>query len=128
MKLLLDTQAFLWFALDAPNLSATARAHIVDPAHDKYVSPATFWEVAIKIRTGKYTLAQPYADFFRQGIYANGFSILPIEIAHTERVATLPLHHRDPFDRLIVAQAMAEGMTIISSDAQLDAYGVPRIW
>ena len=128
MKLLLDTQAFLWFALNDPQLSAAASAHIMDPLHEKFVSPASFWEVAIKISTGKYSLLQPYKDFFRQGIDDNGFEILPVEIAHTDIVAALPFHHRDPFDRLIIAQAMAEDMVIISSDVQFDTYPIKRIW
>lgn len=128
MKLLPDTQAFLWFVLGDPQVSPSARAHIEDPSHDKYISPASFWEAAIKISTGKYTLTQSYAAFFRKSIEENGFAILPIEIAHTEIVTTLPFHHRDPFDRLIVAQAQAEGMELVSSDAQPDAYGITRIW
>ncbi len=116
MKLLLDTQAFLWFALNDPQLSTVASAHILNPLHEKFVSPASFWEVAIKISTGKYTLLRPYKDFFRQGIDDNGFEILPVEIAHTDIVTALPFHHRDPFDRIIIAASISRNLEIVSID------------
>jgi PIN domain nuclease of toxin-antitoxin system len=94
MRLLLDTHALLWFALNDPQLSSTALSHIVDPANQKLVSPASYWEIAIKIGTGKYLLAQPYEDFMRSAIDANGFGILPIEY-RTAALTTLPHHHRD---------------------------------
>jgi PIN domain nuclease of toxin-antitoxin system len=128
VKLLLDTQAVLWFYLADPQLSAAASSAIIDPANEKWVSPASYWELAIKISTGKYALAQPYEDFWRGAIDANGFLILPVLPRHTALLTTMPYHHRDPFDRLIVAQAMAEGMSVVSSDSIIDAYGVPRIW
>jgi PIN domain nuclease of toxin-antitoxin system len=79
VKILLDTHTFLWFVLGDAKLSGTARAHIEDPQNDKLVSPASYWEIAIKISLGKYTLPQPYEDFMQKGIAGNGFSILPIE-------------------------------------------------
>jgi PIN domain nuclease of toxin-antitoxin system len=128
VKLMLDTHAVLWFYLGDPQLSATASAAIMDPTHEKWVSPASYWEVAIKISTGKYVLAQPYEDFWRGAIDANGFLILPILARHTALLTTLPYHHRDPFDRLIIVQALVEGMSVVSADAILDAYGVTRVW
>lgn len=128
MKLLLDTHTVLWFYLADPQLSSSANAAIVEPKNEKWVSPATYWEIAIKISTGKYVLAQPYEDFWRNAIDSNGFLYLHILPRHTALLTTLPYHHRDPFDRLLVAQAMAEGMTIVSADGIIDAYGVARLW
>lgn len=134
MKLLLDTHAWLWFVLGDPQLSLAARDAILDPANMKFVSPASYWEVSIKIRLGKYVLAAPYAQFMRQAVAGNGFRFLHISPRHTELVATLPFvqvgtsQHRDPFDRLLVAQAPAEQMSLVSQDGKLAAYGVPVIW
>jgi PIN domain nuclease of toxin-antitoxin system len=85
MRLLLDTHPLLWFALNDPSLSGTAMGLILDPAHEKFVSPASYWEIAIKISVGKYSLAVPYEDFFRGAIDDNGFRILPIEPRHTAK-------------------------------------------
>jgi len=131
MKLLLDTHTVLWFYLADPQLSVTASAAIMDPANEKWVSPASYWEVAIKISVGKYAIAQPFEDFWRNAIDMNAFQILPVLPRHAAAVATLPFppnKHRDPFDRLIVAQALVEGMRVVSADSMLDAYGITRIW
>ncbi len=128
MKLLLDTHAFLWFVLSDAKLSSAAKALINDPANDKYVSPATYWELAIKISVGKYSLAHPYEDFLNRGINGNGFIILPVEWRHTSRLTNIPYHHRDPFDRLLIAQALVEQMAIVSADPLFDLYGVQRLW
>jgi PIN domain nuclease of toxin-antitoxin system len=128
MKLLLDTHAFLWFILSDPTLSATARQLIADPANDVYVSPASYWEIAIKIAIGKYSLNKPYQSFLEDQIVQNDFSILTIEIKHTAALTTLPMHHRDPFDRLLIAQSLVEQMPVISADSQFDPYGVQRLW
>ena len=131
MNLLLDTHTVLWFYLADPQLSGTANAAIVDPANEKWVSPASYWEIAIKISTGKYDMAQPFEDFWRNAIDMNGFKILHIQPRHAAAVAILPFppsNHRDPFDRLIVAQAKVEGMNIVSADAELDPYGITRVW
>jgi len=128
MTLLLDTHPLLWFALNDPRLSVTARAAILDPANQKWASPASYWEIAIKISTGKYTLHVPYEDFWRNAIDANGFQILHILPRHTALLTTMPYHHRDPFDRLLIAQALAEGMSVVSADPIVDSYGVARVW
>ena len=128
MRLLFDTHALLWFALNDVHLSETARALIMDPANEKLVSPASYWEIAIKIGLKNYALSSPYEDFMREAIDNNGFPILLIELKHTAQLTTLPLHHKDPFDRLLVAQALTENIPIISIDAKLDAYGVTRLW
>lgn len=142
MRLLLDTHAFLWYVLDDPQLSGAARAAIegdasgalVNPVDARLeppevlVSPASYWEIAIKISLRKYELTVPYETFWRSGIEQNDFRILPVEITHTAALLTMPFHHRDPFDRLLVAQAMAEGIALVSSDSALDSYPIQRIW
>jgi PIN domain nuclease of toxin-antitoxin system len=128
VSLLLDTQAFLWFVLGDARLSGRALSLIQDPAHTKLVSPASYWEIAIKISIGKYALHEPYEAFMQRGIVDNGFDILPIEPKHTAVLTALPFHHRDPFDRLLVAQAMVEKISIVSADSALDAYAITRLW
>jgi len=128
LRLLLDTHTLLWFALNDPQLSRTAASLIMDSANEKLVSPASYWEIAIKIGARKYALTRPYEIFMREAIDKNGFAYLHIEPRHTARLTTMAHHHKDPFDRLLVAQALAEGIAIVSVDAQLDAYGVTRLW
>ncbi len=128
MRLLLDTHTLLRFTLGDTRLSATALALINDPANDKLVSPATYWELAIKVSIGKLALHQPYDDFLDRGICQNGFNILAIEPRHTSALVALPFHHRDPFDRLLVAQALVEDVPLVSADSGLDIYGIKRQW
>src|SRR5205823_6439688 len=99
-----------------PSLSITARAWITDPNNTVLISPATYWEIAIKVSAGKLNLGGPYEPFVLGHIRRNGFTILPIRIDHAAVVATLPLHHRDPFDRMLVAQALAEQIPLLSRD------------
>ncbi len=128
MRVLLDTHAFLWFLLNDPKLSGPARNVIADPLNDVEISPASYWEIAIKIALGKYALPESYQVFMEREIADNDFRILAIEPKHTAVLTTLPLHHRDPFDRLIVAQAIHEGIPLVSGDAILDAYPIQRLW
>jgi PIN domain nuclease of toxin-antitoxin system len=128
MKLLLDTHTFLWFIIGSPNLSGQARALIEDAANEKFLSVASLWEMAIKLSIGKLTLSAPFDVLIPQQLSLNGFELLNIEIAHAAAVATLPHHHRDPFDRLLIAQASVEKMSIVSIDAAFDAYSVMRLW
>lgn len=128
MRLLLDTHAWLWFVLGDSSLSPSARSGIEDQANEKLVSPASYWEVAIKISIGKYALPQPYEHFTRRAIEGQGFIVLPVLPRHTSAICSLPFHHRDPFDRLLVAQALIERIPVVSSDTVLDAYGVQRVW
>lgn len=128
MSHLLDTQALLWFLLDDSRLSKTARNQILAPNQSIYVSPASLWEIAIKISLGKYTLPVPFTAFWNEQLQINNFTLLPISISHTARVVDLPFYHRDPFDRLIIAQSLVEEMPVISSDKLFDQYGVKRLW
>lgn len=128
MRRLLDTHTLLWFALNDPQLSHTATSLIMNPGHEKLVSPASYWEIAIKIGIHKYALTMPYEDFMREAIDKNGFLYLHIEPRHTALLTTMSHHHKDPFDRLLVAQSLVEGIPILSGDRQLDPYGVSRLW
>jgi uncharacterized protein (TIGR02996 family) len=100
----------------------------LDPTHSKLVSPASYWEIAIKIGKKKYTLTKPFEEAMHEAIDLNGFSYLHIEPRHTALLTTMLPHHNDPFDRLLVAQALCEIVPIVSADSQLDAYGVTRLW
>ena len=128
MKLLLDTHALLWFLLEDAKLSSNARSLIADPANDPLVSPASYWEIAIKISLGKYTLTEDFAEFMESQLAENDLTVLPITVAHAAVVATLPFHHRDPFDRLLIAQAMVESVPVMSGDPAFDLYPVARMW
>src|SRR5262245_46019174 len=100
MRLLLDTHALLWFGLADSRLGEPARALIDDLANEVHISPASYWEIAIKVGLGKYQLSEPFQPFFERVVAVYGLKILPIEIRHASQLTTLPLHHRDPFDRL----------------------------
>ncbi len=128
MTLLLDTHAFLWFILDDPKLSEDAKKLISDGDNMALVSPATYCEIAIKISIGKYALPEPYAVFMERELSMNDFTILPIEPKHTAVLTKLPFHHRDPFDRLLIAQAVTEAIPLVSIDSRFDAYPVSRLW
>lgn len=128
MKVLLDTHALLWAYWGDQQMSTEAVRLISDPANRVLVSPASHWEIAIKMKTGKLTLRESFVEFVRHAVFDNGFEILPIEPNHTALVSQLPFHHKDPFDRLLVAQALAEGVPLVSADTAIDAYGVVRLW
>lgn len=128
MRLLLDTHVFLWWVNDAPELSAKARASIRKGQNECFLSVASAWEMAIKVSTGKLVLSQSVERFIPEQLAANGFRLLEIDFRHAARVESLPFHHRDPFDRLLVAQAMSEKMAVVSADAALSDYGIKRIW
>lgn len=128
MRLLLDTHAFLWWVNDAPELSAKARKAISDPGNECLLSLASCWEIAIKTSIGKLKLAGTVERFIPEQLAANNFGRLDIDFRHVARVTTLPFHHRDPFDRLLAAQAEEEKLSIVSADAVFQSYGVKRVW
>ena len=128
MRSLLDTHTILWYAFGDAKLSSYARAIIDDPANENFLSIASPWEVGIKVSSGKLTVVSPVDVFFASQIRLLRLQLLPITLAHVARVSTLPFHHRDPFDRLLIAQSLAEGTPLVSADTQLDAYGVTRLW
>ena len=128
MKLLLDAHTFLWFVWADAQLSNPAKTLIVDATNQKFISPATYWEIAIKVSIGKLDLGEPYRAFMRREIARNNVDILPVSVDHAAAVSVLPLHHRDPFDRILIAQSMVEEVPIISGDTAFDAYPVIRLW
>lgn len=128
MKLLLDTQALLWLISDMPEASETSKKLFLDEANDLYVSLASIWEIAIKLSIGKLTLHQPLETFFTNQLQENAINLLKIHFRHILKVSSLPFHHRDPFDRLIISQALIEKLPIISSDTAFDNYGIKRLW
>ncbi len=128
MNLLLDTHALLWFLDDAPLLSGAAKTRIEDPANRKFVSVATCWEIAIKVGLNKLDLGEPATTFLPRELATNHFTLLEIALRHATFVETLPPFHKDPFDRLLIAQAVIEAMPIVSVDVALDPYGVTRLW
>ncbi len=128
MKLLLDTHAVLWFLEDASQLSDAARLAVENEENECWVSMASGWEMAIKSQIGKLRLPLAFEGFFPGALESRGISILPVQAGHLHRYHTLPLHHRDPFDRLLVAQALTDGFTVVGNDAAFNAYGVTRIW
>jgi PIN domain nuclease of toxin-antitoxin system len=128
VNLLLDTHSFIWFVEDSPSLSAQARALIEEPTNAVFLSMASVWEMAIKVSLGKLHLSQPFDLFIPNQLLLNDITILDITVNHTLLVATLPFHHRDPFDRLLIAQSLVERMPCVSIDSVFDGYSVDRLW
>jgi PIN domain nuclease of toxin-antitoxin system len=127
LKLLLDTQALLWGLADDPHLGKRARAAFNAPASELYVSAASFWEMGIKAALGKLALPVPL-DRMAQDLAEAGFHELPVHWRHAQAVQALPWHHRDPFDRMIIAQALSEDLTLLSSDRTFKSYKVRLLW
>jgi PIN domain nuclease of toxin-antitoxin system len=119
-RLLLDTHTLLWWLADTPALGPASRAFIAEPGNVVFVSAASIWEISIKRALGKLSAPESLDSILEE----EGFEALPIEVFHAEQAGTLPLHHRDPFDRMLVAQAQAEGLTLVTADPQMTAYGV----
>jgi PIN domain nuclease of toxin-antitoxin system len=128
VNVLLDAHTLLWFLKNDPQLSSQAKTTIEDAANRKLISVASCWEIAIKAGLGKLKLGEPVLDLLTREIARNNFELLPITLVHAASVESLPPHHRDPFDRLLVIQSLAEGIPIVSVDKALDAYGIARIW
>jgi PIN domain nuclease of toxin-antitoxin system len=128
MKILLDAHAFLWWITDDPKLSSRARETISDVDNELFLSAAIGWEITIKVQIGRLKLPEDPKDFIPEQLRINGIKSLPIQMNHVLHVSTLPSHHRDPFDRLLVAQAQLEGMPILSADPQIGKYKVEVIW
>ena len=127
MKYLLDTHVILWLASNSPLLSETVKRAILDNNNEKYVSIVSAWEVAIKLGTQKLQLDGGLAEFFRM-IDENGFLLLGIEREYVQSVQSLPFFHKDPFDRLLIATANVENVTLISIDDNIQKYDVNWIW
>jgi len=128
MRALLDTHALLWWVRNDARFSARARAVVTDPSSELLFSVAGAWEIAIKCALGQLTLAVDPATYVTTQLQINGIRALSIELAHALAVYSLPQHHKDPFDRLLVAQAVVERVPIITGDPQIGRYGVQVIW
>ena len=128
MSLLLDTHAALWFFQADSRLPASTRERIEAAGTAAHVSVASLWEIAIKVSLHKLTLPGEFETLFPSSIDESGLTLLPIAVAHLAAVRRLEHHHRDPFDRLLIAQARTEGMTVVSCDPHFPAYGVPLLW
>ena len=126
--MLLDTHAFLWWVSDSPKLSELARETIADERNEPIFSVVSGWEIAIKVGVGKLELPDPPEKFVTGQLSRNDMEVLPLHLGHALRVHALPDHHRDPFDRLLVAQAIVEGIPLLSADPQIDLYPVNIIW
>ena len=127
MRALLDTHTFFWFLDDNPRLSATAKTVIVDGSNEILLSMASLWEMAIKISLGKLSISSPFGPYISQQLSANTIGIL--DISRTRRGSdSTAVHHRDPFDRLLIAQAQIEQIPLISVDTVFDAYAIRRLW
>jgi len=128
VKLLLDAHTLIW-AVDEPGrLGPQATVSVQDSANDLLLSAGTIWELGIKTGLGKLTFSRPFHEWIEQALVDLGATVLPITIEYVSVQAGLPRHHGDPFDRLLVAQAIVERIAIVSADAALDAYGVTRLW
>lgn len=128
MRYLLDTHTFLWWIVDDLRLSSRARAIIQDPGNEIWFSAASAWEMAIKAQLGRITFEDDLVAFVPQQVAANGFKNLPIQSEHALRVSRLPLLHRDPFDRILVAQALTERMPLLTGDQTIASYDVEVVW
>ena len=128
MRLLLDTHTLLWWLSGSPRLSPTARRAIEDTTNDVMVSAASSWEVATKHRLGKLPGSEELARDVRGAIAGQGFEALAITVHDAERAGRLPGPHRDPFDRMLIAQALARELVVVSADTVFDRYGVDRLW
>jgi PIN domain nuclease of toxin-antitoxin system len=126
--LLLDTHAMLWFFWDDAQLSGRAKKAIEDSNNRKLISIASCWEIAIKVGLGKLDLGESSRSFLPREILRNNFELLFIALDHATMVEDLISHHKDPFDRLLIAQAMVEKLTLVSTDTVFDQYGVSRLW
>jgi PIN domain nuclease of toxin-antitoxin system len=128
MNFLLDSHVFIWSYDKQHKLSQTALQAMSNPANTLFLSVASVWEMQIKIMIGKLKLQDPLPNIIAEQQKINGFQILPIELSHALYLETLPLHHKDPFDRLLISQATVENMTLVSADAEFSKYQVNLLW
>lgn len=128
MKLLLDTHALIWAVDEPTRLGPGALQAVQNQSNELWVSAGTIWEVSIKIGIGKLSLSLPYLDWMKRAIIELNASVLPISLEHADRQSSLPFHHRDPFDRLLAAQALSENIALVSCDDIFDQYSLTRLW
>ena len=128
MRLLVDTHAFIWFSTDDKRLSTNAGEILSDRSNELLISVGSFWELAIKSRLGKLSLSTSFGEFVNEASIRVPFSLLPLEMPHIELVSQLPIHHRDPFDRMLVAQAIVERVPVLTNDAEFENYDIKIVW
>lgn len=128
MNILLDTHTLIWWSLETHKLSISARSLLEDVENNLFVSVVSIWEMQIKNQMGKLTLIMPLPEIIESQKETNNLQILPLELSHIYTLKDLPYYHRDPFDRILIAQAVFEKMPLLSIDEILDAYSVQRIW
>ncbi|MEH2308297.1 type II toxin-antitoxin system VapC family toxin [Nostoc sp.] len=128
MTALLDTHAFFWWVTDDPQLSSTIRTIIADSGNILFLSVASVWEIVIKTKSGKLTLPEPVEEYIPNRLALNRFESLDIQMTHTLQIATLPNIHRDPFDRILIAQSQVENLPIVTIDQKIAQYSVEIIW
>lgn len=128
MRLLLDTHALLWWLFGDPQLPISARTAVGDMSNDVFVSAASAWEITTKVRIGKLPHAAIVAHDIAGAMQAQGFAELAIRVGHGEAAGRLPGPLRDPFDRMLIAQALGERLMLVSNETAFDAYGVQRLW
>jgi PIN domain nuclease of toxin-antitoxin system len=128
MRVLIDSHALIWYVDQDNLLGPASHAAISDPTNDLLLSAGSIWEIGIKVGLGKLVLTQPFKPGMNQAISDLDVTVLPLSVEYVDVQSNLPRHHGDPFDRLIVAQAIVEQVSIISADANLDAYGITRVW
>ena len=128
MRVLLDTHVLLWWLSGEEALSAAARSAIADADNETFVSAASAWEISIKYKQRRLPTAANFVADLDEAIARHGFSEVPITVHHGNRAGALPLHHKDPFDRMLIAQALAESLTLVSNERLFDNYGVARLW
>ncbi|MBN8559446.1 MAG: type II toxin-antitoxin system VapC family toxin [Leptolyngbya sp. UWPOB_LEPTO1] len=128
MRLLLDTHAFLWFIAGSSDLSNKARTLIEDPNNQRFLSVASLWEMSIKVSIGKLDIGMTFTELMQHEVYGNAIEVLQIRSEHLDALAKLPFHHKDPFDRLIIAQSLAESTPLVSKDGEFGNYSVTLLW
>ncbi len=128
MRLLLDTHAIIWWFAGNPILTTKTQQATTDTSNDKFISAASAWEIATKYRIGKLPDAQELVEDFRTQVNSQGFIELPVTLEHAVRAGSLPGPHRDPFDRILIAQAITDNLTLVSNETLFDSYGVRRMW
>jgi PIN domain nuclease of toxin-antitoxin system len=126
MKVLIDTHVLLWGLQDESKLSR--RVRVLLPASEVWISVASLWEIMAKVQAGKFVLPTPVGDYLATKLTTNGVSVLPLTFDHVRRLEELPLHHRDPFDRILIAQSLTESLPFVSADPQFERYPVELIW
>ena len=128
MRVLVDTHALIWAVDEPARLGSTARLALEDDSNEVVISAATVWEIAIKTGLRKLTLSMPYKEWMNRAIADLGSTILPITVEYADVQATLPGHHRDPFDRMLIAQAQVEDIPLATNEETFDRYGIKRLW